>query len=589
MPILLLFRVRYFRKYLAGSLQNNIIACDLMPVEFCRQLPLGQEKMDLNNSRGVALVVLGVLVLSSITAGWMLSVRSLDNHECFVSVAAREMLASGNWVMPTFNGQLRLQKTPLSYWLVAGVAKATGKVDEFAARLPSAAFAVFSVCAILYFVRQWLSLRVAIICAGVWLTSFGYIRYSHNARPEMALTFFVTLCFLSFYSAITACSRKNQIVYMLVFWVSFGLGNLAKGPAPIPLVLVPLFVYMAITRQWRLTGKLLPVCGVLIFLAIMLPWPLAAAYKVNWDLVLWKHEFVDRFFGEYAKGRYPVYFYFLIMFKYAAPWIYFLLTAFASPFFKVWGEKRNVMKFVWLWFVADFVFLTISGGKRQHYLLPQMPAIAILAGIILEDMIFTRKAFSARQARWVLGIHIAVAVLFGAGLIGYGICRMREYLPAFLATGCVIIVGAAVIGVLFARGRPGIGCAGIFIWLVTIMMIVFAWIIKPLNSDEPSRRFAATVARMAPATDKLFAYNHAPGKFIYYVGRVIPEIRAESEAESFCQQGCWIAAFGESLDELRKTGRYELVYMEPNADEGDDKPVAGGLFHIQKPVGGAAE
>ena len=76
---------------------------------------------------GVALVVLGVLVLSAITAGWMLSVRSLDDHECFVSVTAREMLASGNWVMPTFNGRPRLQKTPLSYWFVAGVAKVTGK------------------------------------------------------------------------------------------------------------------------------------------------------------------------------------------------------------------------------------------------------------------------------------------------------------------------------------------------------------------------------------------------------------------------------------------------------------------------------
>ena len=84
-------------------------------------------------------------------------------------------------------GEHRLQKTPLSYWLVAAIAKVTGGVDEFTARLPSAVFAVLSVCAIIYFVEQWLSFRTALVCAGVWLTSFGYVRYSHNARPEMAL------------------------------------------------------------------------------------------------------------------------------------------------------------------------------------------------------------------------------------------------------------------------------------------------------------------------------------------------------------------------------------------------------------------
>ena len=75
----------------------------------------------------------------------------MDGHECFVSVAAREMLASGNWVEPMFNGKPRLQKTPLSYWLVASIASVTGKVDEFAARLPSAVFAFLSACTILYF------------------------------------------------------------------------------------------------------------------------------------------------------------------------------------------------------------------------------------------------------------------------------------------------------------------------------------------------------------------------------------------------------------------------------------------------------
>ena len=291
----------------------------------------GQMAENQNNSAIKTLLVCGLLTLSAVNAAWTLASQPLNNHECFVAVTAREMLQSGDWVMPTFNTQPRLEKTPLAYWLVAAAAKLTGRVDEFSARLPNAVFAVLSVAAILYFVKRWLSLRIALLSAAVWATSLSYIRYAHSARPEMAMTFFVILCFLSFYSAITEENRRAQIRYMLIFWISFPIANLAKGPAPIPILLVPLVFYVAIFRHWKKIPRLLPVLGTLIFLAIVLPWPLAIAHRVNWDLTLWKHEFVDRFFGSYAKGDYPLYYYLLIMFKYAMPWVVFLPMALAAP------------------------------------------------------------------------------------------------------------------------------------------------------------------------------------------------------------------------------------------------------------------
>ena len=96
----------------------------------------------------------------------------------------------------------------------------------------------------------------------------------------MGLVFFVTLCLLSFYSAITSEGRRSRVVFMLIFWVSFALGNLAKGPAPVVYVLLPAGLYIAVRREWRVIPKLLPVWGIIICLVIILPWPLAAAYKV---------------------------------------------------------------------------------------------------------------------------------------------------------------------------------------------------------------------------------------------------------------------------------------------------------------------
>lgn len=385
------------------------------------------------------LLISGVLVLSAINAFWMLSAMSLKSHECFVSVTAREMLESGNYVQPTCNGVPRLQKTPLSYWLVAGVAKLTGRVNEFSARLPSVVFAILSAVTILYFVNNWLGLQTAIISTAVWTTTLAYIRGSHGARPDMGLVFFVLLCLASFYSATIASRRRDQIIYMLIFWFSFALGNLAKGPAPVAYVFVPVLSYIALNRKWDFIKKMMPFAGIIIILAVVMPWPLFTAYKLNWNMTLWKKEFIDRFLGDYVPGNYPFYYYLPIMFKYVAPWFVFLPIALAAPFYSVWGKKQPIMKYLWLWFVSSIIFLTIDGGKRQHYILPAIPPMAILTGILLEDMIFIRKAYDIKFAKTILKIHlIAPTVLSLTGVIVIAFIK-----PLFLQK--VIILSAITI------------------------------------------------------------------------------------------------------------------------------------------------
>jgi 4-amino-4-deoxy-L-arabinose transferase-like glycosyltransferase len=546
----------------------------------------------MDGKEGRAFLAAGLLALSAISIGWTLSAKSLDDHECFVSVTAREMLENGNWILPTLNGQPRLQKTPMSYWLVAGLAKITGRVDEFTARLPSAVFAVLSVCVIIYFVGQWLSFRTALVCAGVWATSFGYIRYSHNARPEMALTFFVTLCFLSFYSAITAQNRKRQIAYMIVFWVSFGLGNLAKGPAPIPLVIIPLFFYVAIFRQWKQVPKLLPVVGVLILLAIMLPWPIAVAYKVNWDIVIWRREFVDRFFGEYAKGNYPVYYYLLIMFKYAAPWAGFLPMAIAAPFYRVWDKKQPIMQFLWILFIVELAFLTVSGGKRQHYILPVMPAMAILTGILLEDLAFVRNAYTDRFAENTLKIHavaIIVAAIAAPVIIltagpRWEICAANPGLvvaTAILSAAAVVITIGVVI--LFAKGKAAAGCSTIFVAIIVWATICYLSVAPMIDINRYIRDFSLKAARIVPQSETMVSFERPSARVVHYFGRTIPGIIDTPELNQVYEDGNWVIAVGVAAEKLAKDGRFRAVFSSTKADyyKGYMK---GALFHKSVPI-----
>jgi 4-amino-4-deoxy-L-arabinose transferase-like glycosyltransferase len=531
-----------------------------------------------NNTRITKIfVICAVLLFSVVTGSWTLSERPLNNHECLVSITAREMLESGDWVMPTCNGEPRLEKTPLSYWLVAGLAKITGKVDEFSARLPSAIFALCSVAAIIYFVNQWLSFRIAVLSAAVWATSLGYTRYSHNARPEMVLTFFIMLCFLTFYSAVSTKNRKRQVVYMLIFWISFGLANLAKGPAPLPLVLVPLFFYVAVFRQWKQIPKLLPIIGMVVFLAIVLPWPLAIASRMNWDLAVWKQQFVDRFFGAYASGHKPFYYYLPKMFQFMLPWAAFVPFALAAPFYRVWNKKQPVMQFLWLWFVVDVAFLTISGGKRQHYIIPTIPAMAVLTAILLEDMVFCQKAYTHRAARNFLISHLVILII---GFIALPIVigqLMPEVLRAAIISSAAGLTGILVVAVLFRAQKARMACWILFVSIAVLVMLGYTGFINPLNYNQPSRQFTQTVAQKVPPSDKLIAYKSASARFVHYFGR--HKIQTKSEVYELYKKGWWVVAFGIYLDELLDGKSFEIVYEQEKAERHRQEVVGGVLLH----------
>ncbi len=533
-----------------------------------------------------AAAVCCVLLIAAITAGWKLGVRTLDGHECFVSVTAREMLESGDWAVPSYNGQLRIEKTPLNYWLVALAGKLIGRIDEFGARVPSVVCAILSTLAILYFVKQWLGFRTAMLSALIWSTSLGFVRYGRSARPEMSLTCFVTIAFLAFYSAIHAAGRKRQVAYMLIFWVSFGVAMIAKGPAPLPLILVPLFFYFLIFKEWKTVPKLLPIAGVVIFLLIVLAWPtllanrLAQAGGETDTMAFWKREFVDRFFGGYGGSSKPSYYYLHVMLQFMLPWSVFLPMALAAPFYKIWDEKQKTMMFLWLWFAGGVVIMSLSSGKRMHYILPAMPAMAILVGILFEGMAFGHDAYTGGFARNMLLFHIGA---LAAGAIGIPIYAIVQGQYAVAGQTMVISVLSlaisTVIVLFFVKKRPALGCAAIFIGYCALFMSAYSSLAVARGKSYYTKKFAVSTASRIRQSDDLVAYKNVSSGFVHYFGRVVPVVKGVSQTYDKYRQGAWVVATGAFMDDLIKDGRFAIGWQCTDAAMDKDKIVAGALFH----------
>ncbi|MCX5632909.1 MAG: glycosyltransferase family 39 protein [Phycisphaerae bacterium] len=532
-----------------------------------------------------ALLIIACLAFAVIVSYWSLLGEPLDDHECLVSVTAREMLQTGDWLLPKFDGQVRLQKTPLCYWLVASVAKVTGKVDEFSARLPSACFAVLSVAAILYFVSQWLGIEIAILSAAVWISSLAFLKYSHSARPEMALCSLVTISMLSFYSGLLTQSKRHRISYMLLFWISFALAMLAKGPAPLALIIPPIFLYFAAFRQWRKIKITLPIIGTILFLLIVLPWPIMAVEKISGSLAFWKREFIDRFAGDYASGRKPFWYYLMVVFLFAAPFSAFVPYTVAAPFYSVWEKKRPAMWYLWLWFIVQIAVMTISGGKRQHYILSAFPAFSILVGICLYDMIFELKAFKQKQIKSLLVGHIIAAVAGTAGLLYWVFTREKSLLWPSIHMAMMIFIVLGLVIFLFQQNCRVAAIVFFFAGYCAIVMITFVYFTGPLDFNNPSRIFSSEIGRIVPPDKELIAYNYVSARMVHYAGRNIPEIYDLNDVRNRYEEGAWIIATGDNYQDMIKAcppqvGRgFEIVFYRQNAERHLSNDTEGALFH----------
>src|SRR5690606_9678498 len=155
-----------------------------------------------------------------------IATRPLESHEIFVAQTSREMLAAGEWVVPTFNSEPRLVKPPLMYWLVMGLAEATNRdVSPLLARFPSALSGVALVALAIWLGAVVYDRRAGII-AGVLTTGMaGFYEYSNTARPEMLYAACGGLVTVSLAGAWLSPARSRaQLGWALLAWVGAGLG-----------------------------------------------------------------------------------------------------------------------------------------------------------------------------------------------------------------------------------------------------------------------------------------------------------------------------------------------------------------------------
>ena len=370
---------------------------------------------------------------------------------------AREMLQRHDWITPVLYGQPWLEKPPLYYWQ-AMIAYSIFGVSDWATRLPSALNATLLVLAIYIFLRRFrpgFDLDGALIAA----SSAGMIGYARAASMDMALTAAFTLAMLGWW----AWRESGKKIYLAAFYGFIALGMLAKGPvAPLLAVLV-IVVYATAVREFRLILKTLWLPGIVLFCAIALPWYFAVQMR-NPDFF---HAFIiqhnlDRFSTNLYHHPEPFWYYLPVTALALLPWTVFVTAAFIHGV-RQWLGKRNsgdtgesalenqFSTFACCWLIVPVVFFSISQSKLPGYILPAIPAGALLLAEYLRRRLMESEPKPAAKGLVVLHALLAAAPIVPALLIAYLVTQHR------LPRGRPMLVALAIAFVL---------CAGIALTLV---------------------------------------------------------------------------------------------------------------------------
>ena len=318
------------------------------------------------------------------------SLPLIDRDEPRFAEASREMIERGDYVVPHFNNQLRLDKPPLSYWAQVASFKFFGTSD-FAARFPSAIAAALAALMIFAWTSRIEGKKIAWWAAIIFTLSLQTFIHAKAAVADMWLVFFVTLAHWSGYELLEANETLNaqrstlnaQRKWWFMFYISLALGFLAKGPiAWTPLLAIASMKFIAPDRP--LAHRFKFVRGIVLMLVIVSLWGVPALIQTHGEFfqVGLVHHVVERSFstmeGHGAKS-FAMYLlllplYFVTVFASFFPWS-IKLPELAK---KMWQQRDWIDNYLIAAAAIIFLIFTFVKTKLPHYTLPAFPMLAVL-------------------------------------------------------------------------------------------------------------------------------------------------------------------------------------------------------------------
>jgi len=405
---------------------------------------------------------------------------------------ARAMFRSGDYITPRLNGEVWFEKPVLMYW---GAALGYGifGLNEWGARFPSAISATICVFLVYWCGRRIWNSKTGFVAALIMASSVGFFSFARAASMDMPLTACLTAAMVFFLVGMSDASPKRRRWFFL-FYASLGLGALAKGPVAFLLPAGSALCFIAVRGAWKEWRTWHPE-GIWIGLAIALPWYIACTWVNGYDFIrvfIVNHN-LQRFATTIHGHEHPFYFYVPVFLLLTFPWTFLLIPALRRQL------SRYEHFLIW-WAVVPFVFFSLSGSKLPGYILPVVPAIALLCA----------KELVAPRSR-----PFTVAVFIEAGtmaFIGVGFGFFNGMINVDPHVGGIVIASvaftlAAALCVIATRLSPVV-LAGFNTLVIAATVFVGTNLIFPrFDLTDTMRPWEKALERIVPQGQTVFMYK----------------------------------------------------------------------------------
>lgn len=459
----------------------------------------------------------------------------------------REMLLRGDWITPHLNYVKYFEKPPFVYWLVAATFAVAG-LSELAARAWPVIFGLGGIAMVFVLGRVMWNREAGALAAALLATFPLYFGMSQILTLDMPLSALLTLACGSFWLAYARPEQRRP--WILLFYALLAAALLTKGPVAIVLTGGIIAAFLVARREWAILRWLLDPAGVLLFLALALPWHLLVAQR---NPEFFDFYIVDQHFNRYLRPqehREPIWFFVPVVLGGAAPWS---LLPLATPRLiaakiraLLGGQASAGSVYCLLWALVVFTFFSLSGSKLATYIVPLFPPLALLLARTLQHNRRRHAALFGAGGTLMLGAGILCAL----GSLG-----VREFvddpngviIAARLGLAAVLLAPCGFVARRQARQHhTGAALATLMVGMLLLQVVAISG--RGLAPDY--RALGEAIRTQAGGDDMVVSYHHYTQGIPLYGERRTAIVAARGELTFGSLQGDHSEYFWETDAEL---------------------------------------
>ena len=462
---------------------------------------------------------------------------------------AREMIASGDWLIPRLNGVINFENPPLPYWLIAVGIKMFG-LNTLGVRF----FGIVASILTLIFTRKTAYMLTrddntadcAVFIAG---SSLIFLIISRVVSPDIYLTAF---CTISLYTIFRGATGANGLFEGTILGFVLGLGFLTKGPVIFIFTVLPAFFAVFFNKNYRnIFNPAFLLSSIIIFSIVGLPWffYIASIYNGSWAY-FFGHLLVDKVISDVLTSSEPWYFYIIALFG-LFPFLIYTLCGIIS-------ERFFVRYSLWFFILFPFTLLQISDAKDISYLTPLAPVAAISAAFALLKFKSHTPLFFGH-----LYMLILIMVLPASGYV------LTFLEPYRMVLFIISIISLVVYITLLGGYHYGRGFVMASAWTI-LMVSIPVYAIIPLvqeNSHGYKRLSEASIEKDIIGNTPIIAYKSSFSSISFYRNKIVPTVFGKERDLMFEKNDNYKEYYiNNEEDAVRLFGNYNNIFLVSSAE-----------------------